>query len=1596
MCCATFSPMASGVHVDQALAQIKQSILELCEQFKESDEAINDDSTTLNKFCTDLELVLQHGQKDKTFSLDVSRGYWGYLRRCLAAEKNLKGYNALKYAKSLPELKTHVGRGRAVVRYCLVHQCLAETLQACTINEKATSDHYHPWSVLRQPEALQCLLSSLYELNAVPFDLASSGNDLDSSWPLFARKVFGETWPTLSRCSSISSLSSISSTQMDMACSAPTEDQGSCMDEGQVRAVPTPAVAEHLSRDAARCPQLSPLPVIRMVKSRSLSPVVFKITPPGAPAGTPSIAEKTVSPPPEACLSEKLTEAEARAAASSEELSKLTEEWSLKEKAWQEKEAQMKSELESLRASQPNHTDCVQNDACEMCADLKETVQRLTGEKNDLTVQNNFLARKLNEVLEKLEDSEETIASLKRSEADLQTRAEKLSFVNEGLKNLVDAVREETTILRQQVLIMDKEVKSSHELLEQKKIQCKCLEDQLVKLRSKCCESINASAVKDREIERLASLVRIARRRLFSKPPLALQSDAAPEKSPDALSQSSNMADEALLKVLSSEEIEDSAVPAKQAAKTDSNCELFEHCLRYLGSAMLHHESLIDKATAKVRDIVSTSHSINLQLHVMQEVLSMQHSKEEGVVVEKDTSVGKEVAGPSEELVPPRIEGCDFVTSLFETMCRNHSKMQALMQSESQLEKELADCRELNRLLSSKVHEQERKLCGFVQELDRTRTLLAGMEETHHKLQTAKAVMKYELQEKKRLLLNLRQQLESTRENCVRMMRSNEESEIEWRSLREEFQSRKKQDSQDSGVSENGQSTREQTPSSSEDPSERDDPESVEEDDRSDSLNVDDIPEEGSAQCIPDPLTDFEEKYRARSQRLEYLEKQCQILYNSLVRSSERSDTLQRRLHSLLEGSSSSSHGAAAQPVTMSDASTIPAGPEQSVPRDGVLDVCDAASDDVSSFCEEDGVEVGDSDCALPEIRKKTLDTIVHRVKLERTQSEEVISNLRSTIAELQTANERLRKQVSNLVEEKAQRERDMRLRATGMLRTERNLKSVQMREISRERGELMLRNKELEEQLEQRDLQITQIDASRRQSVERQQQLEQELGTVTEKLRVQATSNSHLYQNYVTQQAVIQEMRERLEDQERMIGELEQCVEGLRDDQVTEQTKFVQELEKLQLALASREEECSILSDELKRLRVQADVEKEYGEQLKVQLDQSTLLIASFEEQLSQLKMDTVELKKKIVKLVKEKDTLWKQNDYLQFLQKLQATDKWMDNDETSCCLQCSAAFTFTLRKHHCRMCGRIYCNNCCSNWLMTTASSRPARVCNACAFQHSELERATRNPSVCSNVSGESEEDDISQLAVKKEEQAVAIDTTDSSSKGSSDEPVSSSAPVQGVAPRTEALKITRNWSFPRLRRPQFLQSGSSSSFTESAASSYAKQEFDIISDEEISRSLLACSPYNSSPLANQDRSVLFYMSSGRTMDEITACGPAGLRGEVWVNAGGRYSIPVILTQPETTLFWEFKCQPKSISFEMRYKPLDRSVELELMDVILPSVRVQADVQPVEGNLVVRNVGAYVLVFDNQHSKFMAKKVSYKLRLHKPCASDSEVSSV
>ena len=74
-------------------------------------------------------------------------------------------------------------------------------------------------------------------------------------------------------------------------------------------------------------------------------------------------------------------------------------------------------------------------------------------------------------------------------------------------------------------------------------------------------------------------------------------------------------------------------------------------------------------------------------------------------------------------------------------------------------------------------------------------------------------------------------------------------------------------------------------------------------------------------------------------------------------------------------------------------------------------------------------------------------------------------------------------------------------------------------------------------------------------------------------------------------------------------------------------------------------------------------------------------------------------------------------------------ATVRWMRDDEVSNCTQCNDTFTILKRKHHCRVCGKIFCAECSSfqllipgNKLILTPSKRvnsdePQRSCSHCA---------------------------------------------------------------------------------------------------------------------------------------------------------------------------------------------------------------------------------------------------------------------------------------
>ncbi|KAK6753190.1 hypothetical protein RB195_012656 [Necator americanus] len=57
-----------------------------------------------------------------------------------------------------------------------------------------------------------------------------------------------------------------------------------------------------------------------------------------------------------------------------------------------------------------------------------------------------------------------------------------------------------------------------------------------------------------------------------------------------------------------------------------------------------------------------------------------------------------------------------------------------------------------------------------------------------------------------------------------------------------------------------------------------------------------------------------------------------------------------------------------------------------------------------------------------------------------------------------------------------------------------------------------------------------------------------------------------------------------------------------------------------------------------------------------------------------------------------------------------------WLDDSAAVNCTSCGKVFTLTIRKHHCRVCGLIFCAPCSSKTAKIASHKNPVRVCDSC----------------------------------------------------------------------------------------------------------------------------------------------------------------------------------------------------------------------------------------------------------------------------------------
>lgn len=99
--------------------------------------------------------------------------------------------------------------------------------------------------------------------------------------------------------------------------------------------------------------------------------------------------------------------------------------------------------------------------------------------------------------------------------------------------------------------------------------------------------------------------------------------------------------------------------------------------------------------------------------------------------------------------------------------------------------------KQLNSHLETRLQEQEKRLCLVTTELGKTWHVVGKLRKHHYQLHTHEKILKYELQQKRKLLNELKEELEYCREKWDEAREKNSQSERDWKKLRAEFTSRK-------------------------------------------------------------------------------------------------------------------------------------------------------------------------------------------------------------------------------------------------------------------------------------------------------------------------------------------------------------------------------------------------------------------------------------------------------------------------------------------------------------------------------------------------------------------------------------------------------------------------------------------------------------------------------------------------------------------------------------------------------------------------------------------------------------------------------------
>lgn len=1511
--------MATGATVGESQLQriirdLHEAVAELEKEFKESGEPITDDSTNLHKFSYKLEYLLQFDQKEKSTFLGTKKDYWDYFSDCLA---KIKGANdGIRFVRSITELKTSVGKGRAFIRYSLVHQRLADTLQQCLMNQRVTSDWYYARSPFLKPHLSVDIINHLYELNEVQFDVASRGHDLDASWPSFARRTLGganspgHMWKPPSRSSSINSLASTYSQHAPEFPSSPDYGQGLLNDLNE--SLPT------CSEDVSTVEDLRLELDQSELKQRELLGKVHQLGEEAAEfRGIVVELQRQLDVSLAAQEEQQGLQGELRALRGREEaLSREVETLRTRDKAT---EAEQRLLEEKLAAAEGKNIE------------FMAKLDGVLNEKGQQTASYFDSAQKIHELLDRLKEAEQGKMDAATELEEKKRQAERLE---EELRLKGAALKDGETKLEASVTSASEEKAKLRAKVEE---QCGSLD----KLQG-------ALTLREKEASNLQRQLQDLQRSLEER-----------EKEVDMVKRMAQEdKDEMHKNVGALKETLETEVPAlkqqveKREAELTSTCETLQQLeaknqslnseKEKLTSSLAELEGNVKEQTTKIEDYKTQCATL---MELNEKLLTTVKRNEE---LKKEMAENRGVL--EDELAALRASEKQLRGQLDDTKMTVDEKEKLLREENRKLDESLQRATMAAKLSETTLKRLEQEKQSLREEQDTVKTALGRMQADLKSVHGQIGELEKNLGASRKNEANLQEQLQTKEAQLV----SKEKNLVELQSRLTALETREKELEMAKADAESTCARQteviERVTSAKQAMEKSQQQKSAVQRKKNQEVTGKLTVVEGQLELSIQEVSRLQAEIldlRVQAQRSEEekLKSQAQLEVTEAQRDELR--TLTEQLKAQTEALNQM-HVTELMDCKKKEEVLIEQRDREVAAHAELAISAAAIREELSSLKAQNN--------RLVQENNETRDGL-HRANTE-------MAELGMTICRLSAEKEGAREHGTGAAARIGELEKEAELLEECV--TELRLENNRVREELAQKDTLPETIRELQEQLEKARNQVQSVKDAGREEMEA--------------VKFQMSSES---MNHQTQMKSVNEQLDKVKTQ---------LQEELKTSSMLQAKLSELEAENEQYLVLAGEKDAHITKiettargseSEIQRLRDAVSGAKEAHlsvqrvcEELKQKLDttdadkQSQCLKMTAEiDDLNRTKMN---LEERLIELIRDKDALWQKSDALEFEQKLRAEERWwLVDKEATHCLGCQGQFTWWLRRHHCRLCGRIFCYYCSNNFAMTKHSGKKERCCRDCYTQHSAVvERFTEAELSPSDTQppppGAGPQPPPEPAPYKPTPRVTVSDPSIRSDDGAFD--IITEEEVNGVYD-SDATSQTTGGSLDgeQDRQPrQSLDIG-----TGDVTPDDPEEQVPTVQDSEI----------------NLLKSGEVTMAVPLSIDAISQFGE-GSR-ELFIKSSCYSVITVDVADCGPTISWMFSSEPKSISFSVVYRE-STDTQVEQAKVLIPLTRCNSHKETIQGQLKVRHPGLYTLIFDNSFSRFISKKVFYQLTMEKPVIYD------